>query len=195
MKIFTPLYDKTLEWSKHEKAPKYLSGLSFAESSFFPIPPDVMLMPMSLANPSKAFYFAWLTTIFSLLGGIFGYLVGYWAMDLLMPTIESIGYQDKLATVNTWFAEYGIWIVFVAGFSPIPYKLFTITAGASAMAFLPFVIASFFGRGARFFLVAGLMRWGGKRFEPYIRKWVDWLGWAFVLLIIGYVTYKMLGTH
>lgn len=191
MKIFTPLYDKTLQWSKHEHAPRYLGGLSFAESSFFPIPPDVMLMPMSLANPQKAFYFAWLTTIFSVLGGVLGYLIGYWAMDLLMPTLESMGYLDKIEKAKLWFEEYGVWIVFVAGFSPIPYKLFTITAGATAMAFLPFVIASFIGRGARFFLVAAVMKWGGAKFESHIRKWVDWIGWGLVLLIAIYIAYKV----
>lgn len=191
MKIFTPLYDKTLSWSRHRNAPKYLSGLSFAESSFFPIPPDVMLMPMSLANPQRAFYFAWLTTLFSVLGGVFGYLIGYLAMDLLTPTIESMGYAAKIQQAYDWFAEYGVWIVFIAGFSPIPYKLFTISAGAAAMAFLPFVIASFIGRGARFYLVAALMKWGGAKFESQIRKWVDWLGWLFVLLIVAYIAYKM----
>ncbi|WEJ61546.1 YqaA family protein [Thiomicrorhabdus lithotrophica] len=195
MKIFTTLYDKALIWSKHKKAPIYLSGLSFAESSFFPIPPDVMLMPMSLARPEKAFYYAWLTTIFSILGGVLGYVIGYLAMDLLMPIIESLGYQSKIATINDWFAEYGVWIVFIAGFSPIPYKLFTIAAGATAMAFLPFIIASFIGRGARFFLVAGLMRWGGQKFETTVRKWVDWIGWTLVVLIFIYIAYKMLGSY
>lgn len=192
MKIFTPLYDLALKWSRHKQAPKYLSALSFAESSFFPIPPDVMLMPMSLAQPQKAFYYAWLTSIFSVLGGVLGYLIGYWAMDVLMPTIESMGYMPKIEQAQYWFEEYGVWIVFVAGFSPVPYKLFTITAGASEMSFIPFVMASFIGRGARFFLVAGLMKWGGEKFEASIRKWVDWLGWTLVLFILAYIFYKML---
>lgn len=191
MKLFTTLYDKTLQWSKHPKAPWYLSGISFAESSFFPIPPDVMLMPMSLARPEKAFYFAWLTTIFSLLGGLLGYAIGYWAIDLVMPLIESIGWADKMTRVEHFFAEYGVWIVFIAGFSPVPYKLFTVAAGASSMALLPFIIASFIGRGARFFLVAGLMKWGGAKMEASIRKWVDWLGWGVVALITAYIVYKL----
>jgi len=191
LKIFSPLYDLTLEWSRHPHAPKYLSGMSFAESSFFPIPPDVMLMPMSLAKPEKAFYFAWLTTLFSVLGGVLGYLIGYWAMDLLIPLIQEMGYEAKVEKAQGWFTEYGVWIVFIAGFSPIPYKLFTITAGASAMAFLPFVIASFIGRGARFFLVASIMKYGGARFEPQIRQWIDWIGWFLVLLIAVYIGYKM----
>ena len=165
--------------------------MSFAESSFFPIPPDVMLMPMSLATPQKAFYFAWLTTLFSVLGGILGYAIGYWAMDVLMPMIESMGYAEKIQRGEAFFAEYGVWIILMAGFSPVPYKLFTITAGASSMALLPFIIASIIGRGARFFLVAGIMKWGGAKMEEGIRKWVDWLGWAFVLLVAGYIAYKV----
>lgn len=192
MKLFTTLYDQTLIWSKHRHAPKYLCGLSFAESSFFPIPPDVMLMPMSLASPDKAFKFAWLTTLFSVLGGVFGYLVGYLAMDLLVPTLESLGYMHKIEQAQQWFMEYGIWIVFAAGFSPIPYKLFTVSAGASGMALIPFILASFVGRGMRFFLVAGLMKWGGERLQNQIRKWVDILGWLFVILVVIFIGYKTL---
>lgn len=191
MKLFSTLYEQTLCWSKHPNAPKYLSAMSFAESSFFPIPPDVMLMPMSLATPQKAFYFAWLTTLFSVLGGVLGYAIGYWGMDLLLPMIESMGYLDKIERAKQFFADYGVWIILMAGFSPVPYKLFTITAGATSMAFLPFILASIVGRGARFFLVAGIMRWGGAKMEEGIRKWVDWLGWAFVLLVAAYIVYKV----
>ncbi|QCU90166.1 YqaA family protein [Thiomicrorhabdus sediminis] len=190
MKLFSPLYDLCMRWARHRLATRYLSAMSFAESSFFPIPPDVMLMPMSLARPEKAFYYAWLTTLFSILGGLLGYAIGHFAMDALMPTIESLGYEAKLQTINQWFEEYGVWIVFIAGFSPIPYKLFTISAGAASMALLPFMMASFIGRGARFFLVAGLMRWGGEKLEHKVRQWVDWLGWLFVALIAIYIAYK-----
>lgn len=191
MKIFTPMYDQTMRLSRHPQAHKYLCGLSFAESSFFPIPPDVMLMPMALAQPNKALYFAWLTTLFSVLGGIAGYAIGYWAMELLMPILIEWGYEAKILQAQEWFIEYGVWIVFAAGFSPIPYKLFTISAGASAMLFIPFVLASFIGRGARFFLVASLMKYGGARFEPQIRQWVDTLGWLVVALITVFVGYKI----
>lgn len=190
MKLFTSLYDKALNWARHPRATWYLSGMSFAESSFFPIPPDVMLMPMSLATPQRAFYYAWLTTFFSLLGGLLGYAIGYWAIDLVLPFIESIGYAHKMEQVQDFFTEYGVWIVFIAGFSPVPYKLFTITAGATNMALLPFLLASFIGRGARFYLVAGLMMWGGAKMEASIRKWVDWLGWGFVLLLLIYLLSK-----
>lgn len=190
MKLFSTLYDKTLIWAKHPKSTWYLSGMSFAESSFFPIPPDVMLMPMSLATPQKAFYYAWLTTLFSLLGGLLGYAIGYWAMESISPLIATLGYTEKMHQVEQFFSDYGVWIVFIAGFSPVPYKLFTIGAGASSMALLPFIIASFIGRGARFYLVAGLMKWGGAQMESSIRKWVDWLGWGFVLLLSTYLFMK-----
>lgn len=192
LKIFTALYDKVLTWSKHPKAPWYLGGMSFAESSFFPIPPDVMLMPMCLAQPEKAYRFAMISTVFSLLGGLLGYAIGYWLLDLVWPVLETLHYVEKYHQIEGFFEEYGFWIVFLAGFSPIPYKLFTIAAGATSMALFPFVIASLVGRGARFYLVAALMKWGGARYESKIRQSVDWLGYAFVGLILIYFLYKYL---
>ena len=191
MSLFSALYEKTLMWSQHPKAPWYLGGMSFAESSFFPIPPDVMLMPMALAKPEKAFWYAWITTVFSLLGGLLGYAIGYWLLDVIWPLIESMHYVDKYHQIEGFFAEYGVWIVFIAGFSPIPYKLFTVTAGATGMALLPFIIASFIGRGARFFLVAWVMKVGGERYEHKIRQWIDWLGWLAVALVSFYIIHKV----
>jgi len=112
-------------------------------------------------------------------------------LDLAWPLIESIGYVDKYRQIEGFFAEYGVWIVFIAGFSPIPYKLFTVTAGATSMALLPFILASFIGRGARFFLVAWVMKVGGERYELKIRKWVDWIGWFVVALVIFYIIHKV----
>ena len=164
MKLFQPCYDLALRWSKHPAASRYLALLSFAESVIFPIPPDVMLAPMSLSQPSRAWHFALITTLASIVGGVAGYLLGFFAFDtLLQPFIESSGYAHKLETAIGWFETYGVWVVFLAGFSPIPYKVFTISAGFLQMAFLPFLIASAIGRGARFFLVASLMKWGGAR--------------------------------
>lgn len=190
MRIFSALYDKALGWSKHPKAPWYLGGMSFAESSFFPIPPDVMLMPMSLAQPDKAYRFALITTLMSLLGGLFGYMIGYWMLDAVWPIIESIHYVEKYRHIEQFFADYGVWVVFIAGFSPIPYKLFTIAAGATNMALVPFLLASLVGRGARFYLVAGLMRWGGAKYEQQIRNSVDALGYGFVVLVLLYLGLK-----
>ncbi len=184
MNIFSPLYDLAMRWARHRHAPWYLGGLSFAESSFFPIPPDVMLAPMSLANPARAWWFAALTTVTSVAGGLFGYLIGVFAFDLVEPLIHEMGYWGKYEQARAWFVEWGFWAIFLAGFSPIPYKVFTITAGVISMALAPFVIASFIGRGARFFLVAALMAWGGERMEKTLRRYIDRIGWILVLLIV-----------
>ena len=189
MKLFTRLYDLSLKWAAHRHAGYYLGGLSFAESSFFPIPPDVMLAPMTLAKPHKGIGYALLTTIASVLGGLFGYLVGYFAYELVEPVIIRFGYLERFQMAQQWFEEWGFWIVLIAGFSPIPYKVFTIAAGTLSL-FLPvFLLASLIGRGSRFFLVAGLIIWGGERFERQLRQYVEWLGWFMVALIIAAVIY------
>lgn len=189
MQIFSTLYNKAITWAGHRHAPYYLGGVSFAESSFFPIPPDVMLMPMVMAKPDRWKYLAILTTIASVLGGIAGYLLGYMLFDALMPVIENMGYGHKFDMAKEWFEKWGVWIVFTAGFSPIPYKMFTISAGALSMAFLPFVIASAIGRGMRFFLVAGLLAWLGPKMEKTIVRYIEWLGWLFVILVISAIIF------
>jgi membrane protein YqaA with SNARE-associated domain len=183
MKLFTTLYDACLKWARHKHAEKYLAALSCAESTFFPIPPDVMLAPMVLAHPQKAWRYAWVTSIASIVGGIIGYGLGYFAFDsFISPLITQWGYADKLLHAEQWFEQYGVWVVFLAGFSPIPYKVFTISAGALAMAFFPFVVASAIGRGARFFLVATLMKYGGPPMEAKLKKYIEFLGWGVVIL-------------
>ncbi|TXL68311.1 YqaA family protein [Zeimonas arvi] len=184
MKLFSPLYRLAMTWSRHPRAPWYLGGLSFAESSFFPVPPDVMLAPMSLANPRRAMAFALLTTLTSVAGGLFGYAIGLFAIDAILPWLQEGRYWPAYETAVAWFDEWGVWAVFIAGFSPIPYKVFTIAAGALSMALLPFTIASLVGRGLRFFLVAGLMAWGGERMEAMLQRYVDRLGWATVALVV-----------
>ena len=183
MKLFSPLYSRAMAWSRHPRAPWYLGGLSFAESSFFPVPPDVMLAPMCLANPRRAFHFALLTTLTSVAGGLLGYAIGYFAFDALQPWLQESKYWPAYQTAVEWFGRWGFWAVFIAGFSPIPYKVFTIAAGALSMALLPFTLASIVGRGLRFFLVAGLMAWGGARMEAMLHRYVDRLGWAIVAII------------
>jgi membrane protein YqaA with SNARE-associated domain len=191
--MFQKLYDKTLQWSRHKHAAKYLCALSFAESSFFPVPPDVMLAPMALSQPDKAFRFALLTTIASVLGGMFGYLIGYFMFDSIAPWLQTTHYWESYSTAKSWFEQWGFWAVFVAGFSPIPYKVFTIAAGALNMVFLPFVLASIVGRGGRFFLVAMLLSAGGAKLESRLREYMDRLGWAAVaLVVIGVGIYKFL---
>jgi membrane protein YqaA with SNARE-associated domain len=184
MRLFGPLYDRVLGWAAHPKARWYLGGLSFAESSFFPIPPDVMLAPMALARPVDAWRLALLTTLTSVAGGVLGYMIGYFALDLIEPWLVSSGHWEGYLRARSWFHTWGFWAVLAAGFSPIPYKLFTIAAGALAM-FLPvFVLASIVGRGGRFFLVAGLIRWGGAPMETRLRRHVEFLGWLFVGLLL-----------
>lgn len=192
MKIFGPLYDKALVWSQHRRAPSILCGVSFAESVIFPIPVDVMLAPMALSQPERAMYFAWLTTVFSVLGGIAGYVLGLWAYDpIVVPMLEKLGYLHHFGSAQAWFDTWGVWVIFIAGFSPIPYKVFTVTAGVMALAFWPFVIASVIGRGMRFFLVAYLMKVGGPIMERYLRQHMDTIGWAVVLLaFIAYFVWR-----
>lgn len=191
MKLFSPFYRRAMAWSRHPRAPWYLGIMSFAESSFFPVPPDVMLAPMSLAQPHRAWQFALLTTLTSVAGGLFGYIIGYFAIEALLPWLQVSSYASAYATAVAWFGEWGFWAVFIAGFSPIPYKVFTIAAGALSMALLPFTLASFIGRGARFFLVAGLMKWGGARMEEALHRYVDRLGWATVaVLVLAVLAYQ-----
>lgn len=184
MKLFGPLYDRVLTWSRHPRAPWFLGGLSFAESSFFPIPPDVMLAPMALARPKSWFRLAMLTTLTSVLGGLLGYLIGWTAIDAVMPWVERMGHAPKVEQARLWFEQWGFWAVLLAGFSPIPYKAFTITAGGLGMALLPFTLASFVGRGGRFFLVAFLMAKFGPAAEARLKPTIEWLGWGTVALAV-----------
>jgi membrane protein YqaA with SNARE-associated domain len=191
MRVFSALYDRVMSWSRHRHAPWYLAGLSFAESSFFPIPPDVMLAPMSMANPKRAWWLAGLTTVTSVLGGLAGYAIGVFAFDLVQPLVAEGGrYHAAFGQAKAWFDEWGAWAIFIAGFSPIPYKVFTIAAGVLSMALLPFTMASVIGRGGRFFLVAALMAWGGERMEATLRTYVDRIGWVMLLLIAAVVVWS-----
>jgi membrane protein YqaA with SNARE-associated domain len=178
-------------WSRHRHAPWYLCVVSFAESSFFPIPPDVMLAPMSLANPARAWRPALLTTLASVAGGLFGYAIGHFAFDAIEPWLRASRYWGSYEAAVSWFDRWGFWAIFAAGFSPIPYKVFTIAAGALSTALLPFTLASLIGRGARFLRVAGLMAWGGARMESVLHRYIDRLGWATVALItLGAMAYR-----
>jgi membrane protein YqaA with SNARE-associated domain len=184
VKIFGPLYDAVLRWSARPHAHRYLWALSFAESSFFPIPPDVLLAPLVLAQPHRAWGLASGTTIASVLGGLAGYAIGWLAIDAVLPLLESAGYMDSYDRAMAWFERWGFLAVLAAGFSPIPYKVFTVGAGALNMLLVPFVLASLLGRGGRFFLVAALMRWGGAPMQDHLRRHIDTLGWVSVILLV-----------
>lgn len=182
--MFRYLYSKVINWSHHRHAPYYLAGVSFAESSFFPIPPDVMLIPMVLSRPSKAWRLAGITTLFSILGGILGYAIGYYAFELLgQPIVQAFHYEESYAKLVNWFSTYGFIAVVLAGFTPIPYKLFTLAAGATQMDLMLFMFGSIVGRGLRFFLVAALIRYLGPRIEPMIDRYIDAVGWGTLVLL------------
>lgn len=185
MKIFEPLYKKVMHWAEHKNAPLYLYITSFIESIFWPVPVDIMLAPMALANPLRAWRFALGATLFSVLGGIVGYYLGHYLYEpVVLPFIELMGYQDKISVAHSWFDEWGIIVIFVASFSPIPFKVFTITAGAMGMIFAPFILTALIGRGLRFFLVAGLMVVGGKKMEAKLHQYIDVLGWLTIIAAI-----------
>lgn len=189
--MWLKLYDWVLRLSAHRRAPAWLAGLSVAESSFFPIPVDVMLAPMVMARPERAVPLALLTTVASVIGGVIGFFIGLWLLDAAMPLIIDMGYLPAYETARLWFEQWGFWAIFLAGFTPIPYKVFTIAAGAGGM-FLPlFVAASLVGRGGRFFLVALLVRWGGPKIEPHLKRYMDQIAWStLAILVLGLLAYR-----
>jgi membrane protein YqaA with SNARE-associated domain len=191
MKLFSGLYACAMTWARHQYASYWLALVSFSESSFFLVPPDVMLAPMSLAKPERAWFYAALTTVASVLGGLLGYLIGMFAFDIVQPWLHEFGYMYKYELAQQWFEKWGFWAILLAGFTPIPYKIFTIASGVAGMALIPFILGSMLGRGARFFLVAGLMYWGGAELEQRLHRVVDVLGWALVfILIVGYLIFS-----
>jgi membrane protein YqaA with SNARE-associated domain len=192
------MYDWVLHFAHHKHSTTALFCLSFAESSFFPVPPDVLLAPLVLGNSRKWFRYAFVCSLASVLGAVAGYLIGWlaWGAGLDNVFFNYVpGFTPKVfANVSELYDKYNFWIVFTAGFTPIPFKVITITAGVfgtgAAVAnplefFVMFLIASIISRSARFFLVAGLMRIFGPTIAPRIDKYFNWLALAFVVLLIG----------
>lgn len=162
-------YDWVMNLAASRHAPAALAGVSFAESSFFPIPPDVMLAPMVLARPNKAFVYAGICTVASVLGGLLGYAIGYFLEPLGMWLMALMGHADGVQQFHDWFAKWGLAIILIKGLTPIPYKLVTIAAGVAHFDLFTFIWASILTRGARFFLTATLL----KYFGPAIRAEVE----------------------
>lgn len=192
------LYDWTLAWAYRPSAAVALFVLSFAESSFFPIPPDVLLMPLTLGNRKRWLRYASLCSLASVLGAVFGFAIGWLVWDAGVDQLfyrYVPGFTEKVFNdVSTLYDRYNFWIVFTAGFTPIPFKVITITAGvfgtgaqveSPAMFFAVFLVASIVSRSARFFLVAGLMRAFGAKITPFIDKYFNWLALLFTALLIG----------
>jgi len=189
--MFKGLYNKCMRLAAHPHAERYLAGISIVESIFFPVPTALMVAPMAVARPERAVPIALIATVTSVFGAFFGYALGYYAISAVEPVLQSAGYWDKYLTAQSWFNEWGFWAVVVAGFSPIPFKLFTISAGALSMALLPFFLAALVGRAAHFFLVALLMAWAGPKLEPVVRRYIEWLGWCTVLaLLLFFIWHK-----
>jgi membrane protein YqaA with SNARE-associated domain len=191
------MYDWVLRWAAHKHAQTALFVISFAEASFFPLPPDVLLIAMSVAKVKKAFRYALICSVASILGGMLGYAIGmgFWELvsELFYRWVPGFT-PEVYEKVAGLYDRYNFWIVFAAGFTPIPYKVFTICAGVGQINFLVFLLASAIGRSARFFLVAGLIRLLGPRVLPFIEKYLGWLTVAFVvLLVLGFVVVSRIG--
>lgn len=200
MKVFAPLYERALAWARHRNAPTLLTILSFAEAVFFPVMPEVMLAPMALAQPRRAFRFATLSLAGSMVGAVVGYLLGHYAFELVKPLFASLGWLERIdvqveylrgiAEQSPWKA---FWILVLAGFTPIPLKIFTWASGIVGVPMLPFMASMLVGRGKRVYLVALAIRLGGERAEAALHRWIEPLGWIAMALLaagVGYLVWR-----
>lgn len=192
MKLFGPLYERTLVWARHRRAPALLTGLSFAEAVVFPVPPEVMLAPMALAQPRRAFWFATLSLLGSLVGAVVGYALGHFAYELVKPLFEALGWIDRIDAQVAYLREVAaqspwkaFWILVIAGFTPIPLKIFTWAAGVVGVPLLPFLASMAVGRGKRVYLIALAIRLGGERAEAALRRYIEPIGWAAMVLLVA----------
>lgn len=180
------IYDSVFHLSKENGAIYWLFAIAFIESSFFPIPPDVMLIPMILAAPKKAWSIASVATVGSVIGAYLGYAIGFYFFQLIAePLLNFYGYLEKFNSFKDLYNQYGAWIVFGAGITPFPYKIITIASGVVHMNLIVFTIASIIARGMRFFLVAWLLKKYGETMREFIEKNLGWLSILFLLLLIG----------
>lgn len=186
------LYGWVVGWADKPQAEKALGGIAFAESSFFPIPPDPLLIALVISKPKKYLRFASITLLFSIIGGMVGYLIGALLFDTVGQwVIDTYHLQSEFDAIGARYAANAFITIFAAAFTPIPYKLITIAAGVFHVSFPVFILASILGRGMRFFMVAGLMHHFGSRYKDKIEKYIDLLSLAFVaLLILGVVVLK-----
>lgn len=187
--MFERLYNWTLKLAGHRFAERWLVFIGFIESIFFPIPVDIMLAPMCLSRPDRAYRYATLLSTASVLGGVFGYLLGYYFSDEAAQLIASMGKTDTFERFQATFNDWGIPFVFVAGFSPFPYKVATIGAGLIPIAFPLFLLGSALSRPLRFFLVAWAIKKGGVKLEQTIRRYVEWLGWICLIVVALGIAY------
>lgn len=186
MHIIRKLYDWTIALARHPKAEWALFAIAFAESSFFPIPPDVLLIAMAVAVPLRALRYATITAVGSVLGGIAGYAIGAFVFSAIGAPIVAFYHAEGLVhSIGLKYESYAFFTVFTAAFTPIPYKVITIAAGFFKISFIPFVLASAIGRSLRFFLVAWLIHHYGARITAFIDKYFNLLSFAFTVILIG----------
>ena len=175
-----------MDMARHQRAPHLLFLVSFIESSVFPIPPDVMLIPMVLAQRAKAWIYATICTVGSVIGGMLGYAIGYYLFEYIgHPILDLYGYGQKYEESRLLFDTWGPWILIAKGWTPFPYKVLTIAAGVFKMSFVPFVLASIVARAMRFYLVAALLYWFGEPIRDFIEKRLSLITTAFVVLLVG----------
>ena len=199
MKLFGPLYERTLVWARHRRAPALLTGLSFAEAVVFPVPPEVMLAPMALAQPRRAFWFATLSLLGSLAGAVVGYALGHFAYELVKPLFVALGWIDRIDAQVAYLREVAaqspwkaFWILVIAGFTPIPLKIFTWAAGVVGVPMLPFLASMAVGRGKRVYLIALAIRLGGERAEAALRRYIEPIGWGATAVLVAGIGYLAL---
>lgn len=202
MKLFGPIYERTLRWARHRNATWLLAFLSFIEAIFFPIPPEVMLAPMCLAQPRRGFWFASVSLASALVGAVIGYFLGHYAWQGLQPLLASVGMLDSIEHGIAIIREKSahspwsvFWFLVLAGFSPIPMKVFTWASGIVGIPMLPFLASMLVGRGKRVYLVALAIRLGGERAEKALHRYIEPLGWAVLVLIAGGIGWLLLRGH
>jgi membrane protein YqaA with SNARE-associated domain len=184
--MFRGLYDWTLRLANHRHAIRSMGMISFAESSFFPIPPDVMLVPMILARRDQAWLIATVCTLTSVAGGMLGYAIGYFLYDSVGQWLINLyGLQEGAVEFRSWYAEWGAAIILIKGLTPIPFKLVTIASGLAAFNFPLFVLTALITRGARFFLIAALLKRYGAPIQSFIEKRLNLIGFAFLAALAG----------
>lgn len=202
MKVFAPLYARAIAWARHPRAPLLLVVLSLAEAVIFPVMPEVMLAPMCLSQPRRSFRFATLSLAGSLVGAVFGYLLGHYAFELVKPALASLGW---LAHIDAQVADLRalaqqspwklFWLLVLAGFTPIPLKFFTWAAGIVGVPLLPFLASMVIGRGKRVYLVALAIRLGGERAEAALRRYIEPIGWIALALLAAAAVYVAMKAH
>jgi membrane protein YqaA with SNARE-associated domain len=203
LKLFAPLYERAIRWAASPHAPWLLFVLSIAEAVFFPIMPEIMLAPMMLARPQRAFRYAALSLAGSMIGAVIGYWLGHHAWELVKPLLAELHMVDKIdagiATIRAKMAEspWGVfWFLVLGGFMPIPMKVFTWASGIVGVPWLQYLLAMFVGRGKRVFLLAAAIRIGGERAERALHRWIEPIGWiatALLVILIAYLYFKSRG--